>query len=157
MDTLQITKANAIKAYQAGCPDVKGVLANLFGRETFEPRKITDRMNTLADVFEAEGLSASDFYEECANLDLPKDEIAYRLLKLIVKVLNEGWVPNWNDSSERKWRPYFFLDFPGFRLRAACYVNSLSSVGSRLCFKSEELALYAAKTFLDVYKDFFTA
>lgn len=157
MDTLQITKANAIKAYQEGCSDVKSVLANLFGRETFEPRKITDRIKTLADVFEATGLSSSDFYEGCEANELSKDEIAYRLLKLIVKVLNEGWVPNWNDSSERKWRPYFYLDSPGFRLFVAYYGYTYSAVGSRLCFKSEELALYAANTFLDVYKDFFTA
>lgn len=157
METLQITKENALKAYKNGCPDVKGVLNNLFGKETFEPSKITDRIKTLADLFEAEGLSGSDFYEECANLDLPKDEIAYRLLKLIVEVLNEGWVPNWNDSSERKWRPYFYLDTPGFRFDGAGFVHGYSCVSSRLCFKSEELALYAAKTFLDVYKDFFTA
>ena len=33
---------------------------------------------------------------------------------------------------------------------------SRSAVGSRLCFKSKDLATYAGTQFLDIYKDFFT-
>ncbi|MOA38929.1 hypothetical protein D3C78_1606660 [compost metagenome] len=36
------------------------------------------------------------------------------------------------------------------------YGHSHSGVGSRLVFKSRELAEYAAKQFINEYKDFFT-
>jgi hypothetical protein len=35
------------------------------------------------------------------------------------------------------------------------YWRAVASVGSRLCFKSRELAEYAGKQFIDIYTDFF--
>lgn len=157
MENLVITKENALKAYSAGCNDVKSVLKNLLGARVFEVEKITDRIKTLDDVFAAAGTTSTAFYETCKRNELAQDEVGYRLAKLVTLVLNEGWEPDWDNSSQRKWRLWFYLNQPGFRLNAALFVLAISSVGSRLCFKSEELALYAANTFLDVYKQFFTA
>ena len=43
-----------------------------------------------------------------------------------------------------------------FSFRDSVYLISTSYVGSRLCFKSKDLATYAGTQFLDIYKDFFT-
>jgi hypothetical protein len=75
-------------------------------------------------------------------------------LVIIIKALNEGWKPNWNDRSECKYYPWFDLE-SGFVLRSVSCNREISSVGYRLCFKSETLAKYAAAQFVDLYKDFF--
>ena len=84
------------------------------------------------------------------------DDIAYKKLKIITKALNEGWEPDWTNSDERKYFPWFNLS-SGSGLSYDDCVNqySYSNVGSRLCFKSWELCEYAANTFLDLYTDFF--
>lgn len=72
----------------------------------------------------------------------------------------EDWNPNWDDYSERKWRPWFDLEKDednnpsGFRFRVSiCDVTVTSSTGgSRLCFKTEEDSNYAGETFIDHYR-----
>ena len=80
-------------------------------------------------------------------------EYAYRQLVLIVKVLNEGWTPNWNDDCEKKHYCWFSVS-SGFAFDATnfTYVYANMLTGSRLCFKSRELAEFAGKTFTDIYK-----
>ena len=80
-------------------------------------------------------------------------EYAFRQLVLIAKVLNEGWTPNWNDGGEKKHYPWFSVS-SGFAFGTATYHYDYAymSTGSRLCFKSRELAEFAGKTFTDIYK-----
>jgi hypothetical protein len=44
----------------------------------------------------------------------------------------------------------------GFSSDGYAYAYTASAVGSRLVFKSEELAKYAANQFLEIYKQLFT-
>ncbi|MGQ0738388.1 MAG: hypothetical protein ACT4OJ_04945 [Bacteroidota bacterium] len=85
-----------------------------------------------------------------------KDEAAYKRLKVVAKVLNNGWEPNWKDSNEWKYYPWFDLS-SGSGLSYYDFVGrySASSVGSRLCFQTRELAEYAGNQFIDLYTDFF--
>jgi hypothetical protein len=152
MQTLQIDKNNARKLYPTAAPEFKTMLEDSFGKDFFS-QKITDRIKTFEDACEILGLDPNHNYYRIG----PADEIAYTKLKVIIQALNEGWTPNWNDSNERKWRPWFYLNAPGFRLYGVYCNITYSAVGSRLCLRSEELAEYAAKQFLDLYKDFFTA
>lgn len=119
-------------------------------------------------------------YGYCSEL-VGKDLLAYTKLSIICEALNEGWHPQFS-LNERRWYPYYELltndeieemseeeksrvvGRAGFSASAggglvysgAGYVSSSSfaSYGSRLAFKSEELAEYAGKTFIDIYKDF---
>jgi hypothetical protein len=119
-----------------------------------KPKNVMERIKTVADVLIENNVSPDDFDEECEGLT--SDEKAYRILKLLAKSLNEGWVPDWNNSSEYKYVPWFYMDggSSGFRFNVFVAWNSSSDVGSRLCFKSRELAEYAAKNFTEVYKRF---
>lgn len=120
-----------------------------------KPEKVTDRIKNLDDVFEESGITREEFYNSCKGLS--EDEIGYRELKLIAKVLNEGWEPNWK-SDEYKYWPYFNMrDASGFGFSNTYYVAwySHADVGSRLCYKSRELAQYAGTTFLSSYKKMF--
>ncbi|MGK0175653.1 MAG: hypothetical protein ACI9AT_002040, partial [Ulvibacter sp.] len=89
---------------------------------------------------------------------LSKDEVGYRVIKLICKSLNQGWTPDWSDSSEYKYTPWFEMNgSSGFRCHVFVSWCTYTHVGSRLCFKSKELAEYAGKQFEEVYKDFMVA
>ena len=87
--------------------------------------------------------------------------LAHYKLTVIARALNEGWKPNWNDWNEWKYYPWFRMGdnggSPGVGFSFGGYDggHSHSSVGSRLCFKTEELAEYAGKQFEDLYKDYF--
>lgn len=155
MTQLQISAPSARRMWVNANNDTRLILEESFGREFFY-QSITERVKTLDDVFIELGVDKEQFYKDCGAL--PSDEIGYREVKLIVQVLNEGWKPNWDDEDERKWRPWFYMAGPGgFRFDVSYYGDGGSIVGSRLCFKSEELSNYAAKTFTDIYKKFFTA
>ena len=110
-----------------------------------------------------------------------EDLEAYLKLRIITEALNEGWKPQFT-KGERRW--YFWYDLltkeqydklsaedksrvlgrgggsanAYFGLVVAGAFNASSSAGSsygsRLAFKSEELAAYAGKQFIDIYADF---
>ncbi len=91
-----------------------------------------------------------------------KSIIAFYKLTIIIQAMNNGWEPDWNDDNQLKYYAYFFVDAnddmpSGSGLSHPLFVDaySHSSVGSRLCFKSIELALEAAKQFNDLYADYF--
>ncbi|MGE0636013.1 MAG: hypothetical protein AB7G44_03490 [Bacteroidia bacterium] len=88
--------------------------------------------------------------------------IAYYKLFIIAEALNEGWKPNWNDSDEWKYYPWLWVtadadNTAGSGLSFSDFVctNSISSVGSRLCFKTRELAKYAGEQFTELYAEAF--
>jgi hypothetical protein len=158
METLQIEKANAVKAYNSATKLQKQLLENIFGTSTFKKSgPITDRIKTFADACEESGIDLQAFNLSCAGLSA--DEVAYRKLKIIRQVLNEGWTPDWANSNEYKYFPWFTMGGKGgVGFSNSLYVNWYSGTiaGSRLCFKSSALAIYAGTQFLDIYKDFMT-
>ena len=120
-------------------------------------QSITERIKTFEDA--------------CAYLDLnpidvlppetiynAKFLIASAKLAIITKALNEGWEPNWDNSSEWKYYPWFDIRSSGGGFSFYVYGGGTtrSFVGSRLCFKSRGLATYAGTQFLYIYKDFMT-
>lgn len=122
------------------------------------PKVITDRIKSFDDVLDILEIDKADFEKSLHGLT--PDEAAYRKVKLITEALNEGWKPEWDNDKWDKWYPWFYMpnsSGSGFAFRGAGSQLSSSYAGSRLCFKSNELAKYAANTFLDIYKEFFTA
>ena len=122
--------------------------------------------------FEAEGFAAGS-----------EDLVAFLKLRIITAALNEGWTPQFTDD-EYRYYPWFYLyverelnDLPedtkrqrgvlfsgnannganaGFAYAIAndAPSDSFASIGSRLCFKNRELALYAGKQFASLWLDF---
>lgn len=109
------------------------------------------------------------------------DIMAYAALRVIVEALNEGWKPQFT-KGEWRWYAWYDLVSPeqiedmseeekcrvvgravinafavgGLVYSSASYVSSFSFTifGSRLAFKNEELAEYAAKQFGEIFADF---
>lgn len=109
------------------------------------------------------------------------DVLAFLKLRIIAYALNEGWQPKFT-TDEYRWYPWFELftqqelddmneeqrsrvvarsyihahAFGGVAYADAHYAASFASThyGSRLAFKSEELAEYCGKQFIDIWADF---
>ena len=88
-----------------------------------------------------------------------KAMIAHAKLVIIAQALNGDWEPNWYDYNEFKYYPWFEMyessSGSGFSFYDFGVWDSASYVGSRLCFKSRELAEYAGTQFEALYKDYF--
>ena len=85
--------------------------------------------------------------------------IAHAKLIIIAKAINGDWIPDWKDWNQYKYYPWFEMGSPsgvGFSFRVFGNWSTASYVGSRLCFKSSDLAKHAGNLFLDIYKDFLT-
>jgi hypothetical protein len=124
---------------------------------------ITDRIKTFGDACDELGISETNFNETTRTYC--DDTIAYEKLKIIVRALNEGWLPDWKNENEYKYWPYFTLLVGGNAIYGThaglVCVNSYNApaataanIGSRLCFKSRDLAKYAGNQFNDIYEKF---
>lgn len=160
METLQINKANALTAYNEANDKGKALLSNLFGKEVFAKARFGSYkdIKTFEDALEYLG-EDDQFVKEYTTvhiLFLPKDIRAYYKLRIIAKALNNGKVMDYNNSSEYKYYPWFnakgtpsgFSSNDGYGYG---YDDSHSDVGSRLCYISSEIAVYAGKQFLEIY------
>lgn len=85
--------------------------------------------------------------------------IATAKLIIINEALNfvdngkKKWAPDWNNTSEGKYYPWFWMDKPGFRLYGCDCDYSVTCVGARLVYRTRALAEYAAKQFKTLYRD----
>ena len=158
METLEIKKENALKAYDGANEKGKKMLENLFGRKTFL-KKVTDRIKTFEDALAEVGASDEVRVLLAYTGSDPVFLAAVNFTKatIICQALNEGWVPNWDNSSEYKYYPWFKMAVSsGFRYDGCVGDFTYSAVGSRLVFKSSELAVYAGTQFTEIYKSFMT-
>lgn len=121
---------------------------------------------------------AKNISEENKN---DRDVLAFLQLRIIAAALNEGWKPKFTED-EWRYYPWFFICTkeewekmtPQQKSRVvgrsgghanACgglvFANAVSAssssnsyYGSRLAFKSEELAKYAGKQFIEIYAEY---
>lgn len=87
-----------------------------------------------------------------------KAMVAHAKLVIIAEALNEGWQPDWASDDQWKYEPWFYMggsSGSGFAYYGFGSWRTLSNCGSRLCFKSRELAEYAGEQFRDLYKDYY--
>ena len=126
-----------------------------------EPKDITKRVKSYADACAVLGIEPMN-EEVLVKLGFTGEEIARRKVGTIAEALNEGWVPNWNDTEEYKYYPYFYIEPNTYGATAGlsyAYTNyaltyAYAYIGSRLCFKTYALARYAGETFTELYEQF---
>lgn len=115
------------------------------------------------------------------DLDITQDLIAYLKLRIIVAALNEGWEPKF-EKGEYRYFPWFYFytkeeydklddeDKGRCVLRSGSYTSSSggfvycyagngasfssTNLGSRLAFRTRELAAYAGRQFTEEWADF---
>ena len=115
--------------------------------------KSSERIKSFEEACLALGLDPTQL-PVVANLP-EKDQnaiIAFYKLTIIIRALNEGWEPNWKNWDEYKYYNYFFVrSGSGFVYSFTHCASAYSHLGSRLCFKSRELAEYALSQFKELY------
>ena len=121
--------------------------------------EITDRVKTYEDACKVLGVEPINEQNAKAQ-GFRSDEIARRKLETIAAALNEGWKPDWNNTDQYKYYPYFYIqenaNGAGAGLSCATTVNAATyanaAIGSRLCFYASRLARYAGNQFTDLYE-----
>lgn len=160
---------------------VNGVLT-LVDEQPEKSKDITERIKTFDDAYNELGEDHPLVKEYCwQNDDTSADLLAYLRLRIICAALNEGWTPQFTEDEER-WYPWFYIytkeeldkmseeersrvvgrsysssNASGGLVFASAFSASSSSnsdCGSRLAVKSEELAVYCGKQFIDIWADF---
>ena len=108
-------------------------------------------IKTIEDACAALGIDSITFLDGIKNLS--PDTNAYEQLKVVVRALNGGEHMDYKDEDEYKYFPYFNSvgSASGFSFGGCRYDLSSSCVGSRLAYKSREIAEYAGKQFIELY------
>lgn len=144
-------------------------------RELGEEHPLVQAYRQLFEIATCE-----DYMRETFGADI----VAYLKLRIIVAALNEGWTPKFEKDEWRYYPWFWLytngqieemneeekaqvcrvvgrasfhaIAFGGLVYSVAVSVSSLSYTGggSRLAFKTEELAEYAGKQFIEIYRDF---
>lgn len=162
---------------------INGVLT-LVDEQKVDNRPVTERIKTFTDACNAIGDEHPlvKEYLRVADGNIILDDLyAYLKLRIIVAALNEGWEPKF-EKGEYRYFPWFYLYTKeqydelddeekwrcvlrsghnsssgyGFVFCNASYDASYSyaSFGSRLTFRSRELAAYAGRQFIEEWADF---
>lgn len=145
-------------------------------------RPVTERIKTFEDAMLELGEEHPFVKEWHLGENLSPELEAYLQLRVICAALNEGWEPKFTEE-ESRWYPWFWLytideiermdeqqkqdrnlmftgdyitDYAGFACARSSDAPSTThtSIGSRLCLKSEALAVYCGKQFIDLWADF---
>lgn len=156
MRTLQIKQDSLLAAFRNAGKEGKQVLSDLFGKQVALYDNITDRVKSFEDACQVLGISTNVPEVKGLPRKHQKAIIANYKLIVIAEALNEGWKPNWQDSDEYKYYPWFDMSNPAgvgcsHTGNTASYTSA--SFGSRLCLKNRELAIYFGQTFTDLFND----
>lgn len=156
MRTLQIKQDSLLVAFRNAGKEGKQVLSDLFGKQVALYDNITDRVKSFEDACQVLGISTNVPEVKGLPRKHQKAIIANYKLIVIAEALNEGWKPNWQDSDEYKYYPWFDMSNPagvGCSFTSLTASRSYASFGSRLCLKNRELAIYFGQTFTDLFND----
>lgn len=107
------------------------------------------KASPIQKVFEYHNTTEDEFLK--LNGHLPKHIQAYLKEIMIVAFYNKNWKPDWNNTKEYKYYPYFYMD--NFRLDCVYGNLSDSDVGSPQVFKNKKDCEEAVELFKDVYKE----
>lgn len=151
---LKLEKEKAIEAYKNGNDELKRFLINCYGKENF----LTDIKDRVTDYESAckelgiEPLTESDF-----GILPEKDQKRYfnrHQITIVVRALNEGWEPDFQNHSEYKYYNYPYTDGKGGFSFGVADQYYFAYAASDLYYKSYELAEYGQKIMKQQYLDY---
>jgi hypothetical protein len=144
---IDFSQSEIDEMFEVATVEQKKVLNKFFTKT----KSIIDRVKSFEDACGVLGINKSDQFN--TKVDTIND-IAFKKLKIIIKVLNEGWYPNWQDTNEKKY--YIWWNTRGgFSLIAVDFNHGFTRVPSALCFKSSELAKHAAMIAIEEFKIYY--
>ena len=126
---------------------------NIEGKEfTIEQLKelINKNEDKLEKVFNFNKTTEEQFNKKWEGFE--EHEKYGALERLIVNFYNKGEKPNWKNTNQYKYYPYFIMDKDDFRYNTYFYCYNLSNGSSRLAYLSKKDMLEAVELYLDIYK-----
>lgn len=150
-----------------------------------DTRPVTERIKTVEDALRALGTPEEEIQGFFKKFEIfGKDVVAYMKLRVIAEALNEGWKPKFT-TDEYRYYPWFYLytkeeienmdederkqlwlfgggsnSGSGCGLASAdsgyAWSYSHSHISARLAVKTDELAVYFGKQFIDIWADYVT-
>ena len=125
-----------------------------------------NEIKTFEDACNIEGLDPEKVLPDFSCYPEKDREALLAHAKLIIivrasnRLANDGkeWIPDFNNYDELKYEPWFDLEqegSSGFLYLGYDYWFTLSHVGSRLCFISNEVCKYITNQFIDLYETYF--
>lgn len=146
-----------------------------------KPKNVMERVKTFEDACNDLGIDHNEWMQDKKELGLEADVIAYLKMRIIAAALNEGWQPQFTED-EYRYFPWFCLYTQSEidemseedKSRVVCRSNNNASafggvacaytiygssytfayIGSRLAFKTRELAEYAGRQFVEIWADY---
>lgn len=146
-----------------------------------KPKNVMERIKTFEDACNELGIDHNEWMQDKKELGLEADVIAYLKLRIIATALNEGWKPQFT-TDEYRYFPWFCLytqseidemneeDKSRVVFRSSNYAyarggvayaytfydssSASTYIGSRLAFKTRELAEYAGRQFVEIWADY---
>lgn len=184
---LKISAENALAAYNNTDANGRELLEHLFGKEIFaqDIKDKVKTFDDAVAILGNDNQAVIDYYA-IADKTCTEDILAFAKLRVIAEALNEGWKPKF-DGDECRYYPWFYIYTKkeyeeldedekkdcrvvgrsynsayaggGVAYASAGYASSYSAAGfgSRLAFKTRELAEYCGKQFIDIWEKFLFA
>lgn len=146
-----------------------------------KPQNVMERVKTFKDACNELGIEHDKWVQDKKDLGLEADVIAYLKLRIIAAALNEGWKPQFT-TDEYRYFPWFYLYTQSeidemseeeksrvvYRSYGSASANggvacaytghdssaTYTNIGSRLAFKTRELAEYAGRQFVEIWADY---
>ena len=150
--TIKLSEEKARELYKTATKEFKQLLEENFDKSVLNPN-IIDRVEDFDSILEI--LEIEDYQSPYKNPKTKEQKSINALDKLflIAKVYNEGWIPNWKNSSEYKWFPYKYFSGGVFVLCSIVWYLCLYSP-SGVHLKNKELCEDLIKKFRDILEDY---
>lgn len=153
MEELKIKKQDAKKLYDR--PElVKELLEEAFGKEAFRKIDFKD-LNTFEDLCKAKGTTAAEFEAKLRELPISQTLKTVAKFELLSEGINQGWMPDTLDTTQKKWFPIFTVSSFGLAFSASVcnFDGAIANVGFPFCFESKEKSDHAGKQFIKLWEE----
>ena len=144
---IELTQAEVDEMFKASDASQTKVLKKFFKI----PLDIRSKVNSFLDACSVLNINPNTVYSERDD----KIDKAFKRLKIMVKALNEGWYPNWENEKEYKWINFFQMK-GGFSYWRTYNCSTFTNVPSALCLKNNELALHLIEIAIEDYKEYYS-
>jgi hypothetical protein len=116
------------------------------------PKDIRDKVKSFLDACNILNIDPKSVYH---SSDSPMDA-AFKKLKIIIKALNEGWWPDFENESQYKYWNYFKIKGGFSPWVTNCHATT-TDVPSALLLKSDDLAVHVVEIALEEYRILYTS
>ena len=107
------------------------------------------KANPMQEVYEYHGTTEKEFDKLYKNI--PDHVKAYQKEVMIVEFYNQGQKPDWSNTNQIKYYPFF--NMKDFSFHCSGFYCHCSNVSDRLCFLREEDCEDAVGKFIDIYRE----